>query len=113
VRTEFFAVGLRNPWRFSFDPLTGKIYEGDVGQHRREEINLIVKGGNYGWSYKEGTAPGVYGAPAGFNSIDPIAEYGPESAGLTNYNTFSITGGVVYRGPDPGLQGHYFFADYA
>ena len=57
VHTEFYAVGLRNPWRFSFDPLTGRIFEGDVGQHTREEINEIRKGGNYGWSYFEGTAP--------------------------------------------------------
>jgi hypothetical protein len=112
VRTEFFAVGLRNPWRFSFDPATGKIYEGDVGQHRREEINVIVKGGNYGWSYKEGTAPGVYGPPGGFTSIDPIWEFGPESPGMTNFIRFSVTGGVVYRGSSPGLDGHYFFADY-
>jgi uncharacterized repeat protein (TIGR03806 family) len=112
VRTEFYAVGLRNPWRFSFDPLTQKIYEGDVGQHGREEVNVIVKGGNYGWSYKEGTLNGPkFGAmPNGFDPIPPIYEYG---TGFGTDQGFSVTGGVVYRGSGiPALGGHLIFADY-
>lgn len=112
VRTEFYAVGLRNPWRFSFDPLTGQIYEGDVGQHGREEINRIVKGGNYGWSFKEGTLAGPKSpAPAGFEFFGPIREY---SAGYGPDWGFSVTGGVVSRTPHfPELYGHLLFADFA
>src|SRR4029453_11955314 len=97
VRTEFWAVGLRNPWRFSFDPVTGTLYCGDVGGAPREEINVIVKGGNYGWAYREGTIAGAKSAqaPPGFTSIPPIAEYGHGSA--TNQGN-SVTGGVMYRG---------------
>lgn len=112
VRTEFYAVGLRNPWRFSFDPLTGFIYEGDVGQHKREEINRIVKGGNYGWSFFEGGAwPGPKSpAPGGFEFIKPLWEYG------TGYGPdwgFSVTCGVVSRSPRfPDLYGHLIYADF-
>jgi glucose/arabinose dehydrogenase len=111
VRTEFWAVGVRNPWRISFDPLTQIMYEGDVGQHTKEEINRIVKGGNYGWSFKEGTAKGPKGpAPNGFAFIDPLFEYGP---GYDQYEGFSVTGGVVYRGSRiPSLYGNLIFADY-
>jgi uncharacterized repeat protein (TIGR03806 family) len=112
VRTEFYAVGFRNPWRFSFDPQTGKIYEGDVGQHDREEINLVIKGGNYGWSFKEGTmnGPKIGSMPAGFTSIAPIHEYIP---GFTEDAGMSVTCGVVYRGGSiPALAGNLVFADY-
>jgi uncharacterized repeat protein (TIGR03806 family) len=112
VRTEFYAVGFRNPWRFSFDPQTHAIYEGDVGQHTREEVNLVVKGGNYGWSFKEGTVNGPKASltPAGFSSIPPIYEYG---TGFGSDQGFSVTGGVVYRGNAlPGLFGNLIFADY-
>jgi glucose/arabinose dehydrogenase len=108
VRTEFFAVGLRNPWRFSFDPLTSDIYEGDVGQHSREEINLIVKGGNYGWSFLEGTLNGPKGpVPAGVTVREPLFEYG------TSTNIQCVIGGVVYRGTRfPELYGTYIFSDW-
>jgi uncharacterized repeat protein (TIGR03806 family) len=112
VRTEFFAVGFRNPWRFSFDRQTSQIYEGDVGQHSREEINLVVKGGNYGWSFKEGTldGPKIGSMPSGFNWIPPITEYGP---GYTEDSGMSVTCGVVYRGTAvPNLDGNLIFADY-
>ncbi len=57
VRTEFYAVGLRNPYRFSFDPVTGALWLGDVGQDRIEEVDVIRKGGNYGWNYREADQP--------------------------------------------------------
>jgi uncharacterized repeat protein (TIGR03806 family) len=111
IHDEFWAVGFRNPWRFSFDPLTGTIYEGDVGQHTREEINRVVRGGNYGWSFKEGTQNGPKGpVPAGVTVSDPLWEYG------TGYGPdwgFSVTGGVVYRGSRfPALYGKLVYADY-
>jgi uncharacterized repeat protein (TIGR03806 family) len=110
VRTEFWAVGLRNPWRYSFDPQTGFLYCADVGQNAYEEVDIITPGGNYGWAYREGLHPGPKTAPGGFTSIDPIQEYAHGSA--TNQG-FSITGGVVYRGSRISqLFGAYLFADY-
>jgi uncharacterized repeat protein (TIGR03806 family) len=110
VRTEFFAIGLRNPWRFSFDPPTGRIYLGDVGQNAREEVDLIVKGGNYGWAFREGYNAGPKPAPAGVTPINPILDYGRGNG--TNQGT-SVTGGYVYRGSRmPELVGYYIFADY-
>ncbi len=110
IRTEFWAVGLRNPWRFTFDPVTGFLYCADVGQGAWEEINIIKKGGNYGWAYREGAHAGPKTPPAGFTSIDPIQEYA--HGGSTNQGTV-VTGGVVYRGATyPAIAGAYFFADY-
>ncbi len=117
LRTEFWAVGLRNPWRFSFDPENGELWLADVGQYNYEEVNLITKGGNYGWAFREGKHAGVKSgqAPSGFTSIDPIYEY--RHSGQTSNSSFegnSITGGVVYRGNRiSGLQGAYIFADYS
>jgi glucose/arabinose dehydrogenase len=106
VRNEFWAVGLRNPWRFSFDVDTGRLYCGDVGQGQLEEVDIIVKGGNYGWACREGTISGPKSAPAGFTSINPILVYG-RTEGV------SVIGGVVYRGSRiPELYGAYVFADY-
>ena len=107
VRTEFWAVGLRNPWRFSFDTPTGRLLLGDVGQSAREEIDLITKGGNYGWNYREGTIAGPKSnPPAGAVFIDPIWD--------ADRNTASaITGGLVYRGTRLAqLYGRYVFGDY-
>lgn len=112
VRTEIWASGLRNPWRFSFDPPTGRLFAGDVGQNLYEEIDLITRGGDYGWSYREGLHPFIAGPgkdnpPAEFHYVDPIYEY-PRSTGL------SVTGGLVYHGSRfPELSGAYLFADYA
>lgn len=92
VRTEFYAVGFRNPWRMSFDPVTGWLYVGDVGQDAWEEIDVVVKGGNYGWVYREGRHAGFRTPPPGFTSIDPIIEYA-HGSGPTRGN--SVTGGVV------------------
>jgi uncharacterized repeat protein (TIGR03806 family) len=110
VRTEIYAVGLRNPWRFSFDPVTGFLYCGDVGQGAWEEIDVIVKGGNYGWAFREGNIVGPRPAPPGFSSQPPILAY---SHGGGIDQGFSVTGGVVYRGQqNPALHGAYLFADY-
>ena len=109
VRTEFYAIGFRNPFRFSFDPLTRELYVNDVGQNRREEINRVQPGGNYGWSYFEGTIenplnPGV--DPRAFQA--PIYEY--EHDGLH----IAITAGLPYRGNKfPELYGTYLFFDFA
>ncbi len=113
VRTEFYAVGLRNPWRMSFDPDTGWLYCADVGQNNREEINVIVKGGNYGWRLREGFVAtptgGVGGAPPPGN-VDPILDY-PHNH--TPWGGFAVIGGFVYRGTRfPDLLGHYIFADH-
>ena len=115
VRTEFWAVGLRNPWRFNFDPLTGLLYCGDVGQDTVEEVDIIKKGGNYGWATYEGTLsppPGVNtnGQPIPQNPLFPILQYN-HGSGATNGNC--IIGGVVYRGSRfPELYGAYIYGDY-
>ncbi|MFT6862245.1 MAG: glucose/arabinose dehydrogenase, partial [Akkermansiaceae bacterium] len=106
VRTEFFAVGLRNPWRFSIDLVSGSILLGDVGEGNFEEVNLITAGGNYGWPFREGTGTGPLTPPPGLTFVEPINAYG-RSAGL------SVIGGVVYRGSRlPELNGKYLFTDW-
>ncbi len=107
VRTEFWGTGLRNPWRMSFDPETGQLWCGDVGQNLYEEIDVIERGGNYGWNYREGPLAFRGKAPAGVAFSEPIWTY-PRSEGV------SVTGGLVYRGTrHPELVGHYLFADFA
>lgn len=128
---EIYAYGLRNPYRFCFDPVTGDLIQADVGQNNIEEIDRIVRGGNYGWAIKEGDflfnrtngpsgAAGTIGDPPGNRSpgaptglIDPIS--GP--LGTLEYdhnNGISITGGFVYRGHAmPELYGKYIFGDLA
>lgn len=105
---EIYAYGLRNPWRFSFDQVTGKLWAADVGQNRLEEIDLIEKGGNYGWNKVEGTL--CFNPMEGCDqsaSIQPIYTYGRDLG-------VSITGGFVYRGKQlPDLAGWYVYADYA
>ncbi len=108
VRSEFWAVGLRNPFRLSRDAVTGRIWCADVGLDLTEEINLIERGANYGWDYREGLAAGPATAPvpAGAGFTDPIFQYGHD-LGL------SITGGLVYRGGRfPSLRGRYLFGDF-
>lgn len=106
VRTEFWATGLRNPWRMSFDPVTGALWCGDVGQSAREEIDIITRGGNYGWNYREGTIAYTGTPPPGFTHINPVFDYG-RGLGI------SVTGGVVYRGSRLSqLYGAYIFGDY-
>ena len=112
LRAEFYAVGFRNPWRFSFDPVTGWLYCGDVGQNTWEEVDIVTKGGNYGWAYREGLHVGYRATNSVVEPlIDPIQEY-QHGSGPTQGN--SITGGIVYRGARfPQLHGWYVFADYA
>ncbi len=107
---EIFAYGLRNPWRFSFDPVTDELWIADVGQDRREEINRIAfedaPGANFGWNRMEGTLPFDGDEPD--DHVPPVYEYetrGPEGC--------AVTGGVVYRGRAiPELTGVYLYADY-
>ncbi len=110
VLPEIYAYGLRNPWGLSIDKETGLFWCADVGQDIWEEINLITKGGNYGWSWREGAQPFVIrqeAAPADGKFIDPIHQY-DHSQGL------SITGGFVYRGKAlPALAGQYLYGDFA
>jgi glucose/arabinose dehydrogenase len=107
ARPEIYAYGLRNVWRLAFDRGTGVLWAGDVGQNLWEEINLIVNGGNYGWSIREGKNPfGQKGADARADIVEPIWEYDHEVGK-------SITGGSVYRGKQvPALTGSYIYADY-
>lgn len=107
VRGEIWAYGMRNPWRLSFDKKTGTCWEGDVGQNLYEEINIIVRGGNYGWSVREGKHPFHSDTvPAPTDLVEPIWEY-PRTDGR------SITGGVVYRGQRlPELDGAYLYGDW-
>ena len=106
VRKEIYAWGLRNPWRCSFDPVTGWLFAGDVGQGDWEEIDLIENGKNYGWRCYEGNNPYNTSGCNYPEYIYPIWEYS-HSVG------YSITGGYVYRGENvPELFGKYIFADY-
>jgi glucose/arabinose dehydrogenase len=106
-RHEIWATGLRNPWRFSFDKGTGKLYCADVGQNKYEEINIIEKGRNYGWRIMEGNH--CFNPETGCNTDKltlPIAEY-EHSEGV------SVIGGYMYRGNEfPSLHGYYFFGDW-
>lgn len=107
VRPEIYAYGLRNVWRLSFDDKTKLLYAADVGQNVWEEINIIVKGGNYGWNLREGQHSfGVVNHPPREGLIEPIWEYHHDIGK-------SITGGQVYRGTKvPQLDGYYLYADY-
>jgi glucose/arabinose dehydrogenase len=106
-RQEIYAYGLRNPWRFSFDSATGQLWVGDVGQNKYEEIDLVKKGGNYGWNTMEGVHC--------FKPSDcdraglelPVWEYDHSKGDI------SITGGFVYHGSSiKELEGLYVYADY-
>jgi glucose/arabinose dehydrogenase len=115
---EIWAYGFRNPFRFSFDSATGALLVGDVGQNHIEEIDTVIRGGNFGWRVKEGSflfdpngaEPGFVterspGEPAGL--IDPIAEYDHDEG-------IAVVGGFVYRGEAiPQLKAQYVFGDFA
>lgn len=107
ARPEIWAYGLRNPWRFSFDRCDGRLFLADVGQGSWEEINVLRRGGNYGWRIMEGSH--CFAPPSGCRTeglIRPIAEY-RTSLGC------AVTGGYVARGAgSPGLIGWYVYGDY-
>lgn len=105
---EIWAYGLRNPWRLSFDKVTGDLYIGDVGQGVWEEIDFLAAGSaggtNFGWDFREGAHDYEGGGPEGM--IDPVAEYTHPEGGC------SVTGGYVYRGSMPEWNGIYLYGDY-
>ncbi len=106
AQTEIFAYGFRNPWRISFDTVTGQLWAGDVGQENIEEVDVVVSGGNYGWNRLEGTQCYDDDDCDATNTILPVAEY-------THEYGCSITGGYVYRGASmPELQGWYIYGDF-
>jgi glucose/arabinose dehydrogenase len=109
ARGEIWAYGLRNPWRISFDRETGDLWCADVGQNRWEEVNRLVKGGNYGWRALEGTHTYDEGTLAQLDAkslIAPVAEY-------SHREGMSVTGGYVYRGKEhPSLVGRYLYGDF-
>lgn len=112
VWPEIYAWGIRNIWRMSFDPVTNELWAADVGQNEWEEIDLIRKGGNYGWSLREGahrfTLDGEKGSDVDEKYIEPLVEY-PHTDDWGK----SVTGGLVYRGKDtPSLDGYYLYGDY-
>lgn len=121
ARPEIWAWGLRNPWRFSFDRETGTCFAGDVGQNMWEEVDVITKGGNYGWRPREGfhANPNIPSEEPAGEVIDPIAEYPhkpPHAHAIYGKDVadLSVTGGYVYRGKKyPALRGWYLYADYA
>jgi glucose/arabinose dehydrogenase len=111
---EQYAWGFRNPWRFSFGP-DGRLFVADVGQNEYEEVNVVERGGNYGWNVREATH--CFGAddcptetPDGDPLIDPIIEYPHEGREVSG---ISVIGGYLYDGTDvPALRGRYVFADW-
>lgn len=104
---EIFASGFRNPWRASFDRLTGDLWVGDVGEGSREEINLVALGGDYGWPFREGHLDRCNGCERGQQSLPPVVDL-PRGDGW-----IAVIGGYVYRGDAmPELQGRYVFTDF-
>lgn len=107
IHPETWAIGFREPWRFSFDPETGELYVGDVGQDKYEEVSIVKRGENHGWNVREAFAPfsDEY-RREGETYVDPLFAY---EHGLG----FSVTGGYVYRGKlNPTFNGVYIFGDY-
>jgi hypothetical protein len=105
---EVFAMGFRNPWRFSFDRATGQLFAGDVGHEQREEIDIVISGGNYGWRAFEGTRCTNFDSTLcdSLSSIPPLIEYEHTDGRC------SVIGGYVYRGAGSSLpSGSYVFGD--
>ncbi len=114
-REEIYAYGFRNPWRFSFDLTTNKLWLGDVGQFRYEEVDTISNGGNYGWNKLEGfhCYPDTNSCDtSGRNFIPPVWEYQHNT--IPPLLSYAVVGGFVYRGSSmPGLYGKYVYGDYS
>lgn len=107
-RAEVWAYGLRNPWRFDFDPKDGRLWLSDVGQGTWEEVDLITKGGNYGWNVMEG--PACHKPANGCNKDGLVL---PRASYAHDEGSCSITGGFVYRGKAmPELDGWYVYGDF-
>ena len=103
-KEEIYAYGFRNPWRFSFDSPTGRLWVADVGQDQREEINLVEKGKNYGWNIMEGTLTYSSGSQIGLEL--PVWEY-------THAEGIAVIGGYVYHGSTlGGINSKYIYGDY-
>src|SRR6185503_15052033 len=114
ARGEVWAYGIRNPWRMSFDRLTGELWVGDVGQDMWEEIDIVHKGGNYGWSIREGLNEFNKSIISNDPLIDPILDY-PHKPGKDKAAAYGpcLTGGYVYRGKKlKEMEGAYIYADY-
>ena len=120
ARPEIWAYGLRNPWRMEFDPQTGRLWVGDVGQDTAEEVSVVVAGANLGWPKYEGSQCLVVGDAAayhyGVSTGYPCSEPDSETAPVITYDHTSencaVIGGVVYRGAEiPWLDGVYLFGD--
>lgn len=114
VRTEFWVVGLRNPFRFSVDPVTGELWIGDVGEYGYESVFRSVRGANHGWPYREGILNGtLYNyMPADF-MVNPIYQYKPPYYGYSHDRGLCVIGGFIYRGTRfPLLAGAYILGDY-
>ncbi len=111
VLEEFYAIGLRSPHRMTFDPQSGKAFIGDVGQEAVEEVDLLEKGANYQWSYREGTIAGPKPKPASVLGTEtpPLYSYASRAEGNR-----CVIGGYVYRGSrlPSTLLGKYIFGDY-
>ncbi len=108
IRTEFYAIGFRNPFRFAFDPVSHELFVNDVGQNEREEIDRVQAGGNYGWHFFEGTLPSPAYPPA-----DPLEFQPPTYEYQHEGLKIAITAGLPYRGTKyPELDGTYVFFDF-
>jgi mono/diheme cytochrome c family protein len=127
LRAEFYAIGMRHPWRFSVDPVTGEIWVGIVGQDLYEEIDLLKKGGNYGWPYYEATHltiplyggapahPGLFNPPAGFVREVPLWEYPHTSVPGSDpsFSGLDVCGSLPYHGSRIlQLTNAYIFGDF-
>jgi glucose/arabinose dehydrogenase len=118
-RREIFAYGFRNPYAFSFDRLTGELWLGDVGQNQIEEVNVVIKGGNYGWPLKEGSFFfNANGNNSGYVTLTPAASLPPDlidpQAEYDHDEGEAIIGGFVYRGSSAtNLAGMYLTGDYS
>ena len=124
LRGEFYAIGFRHLWRFSIDPFSGEIWAGNVGQDLYEAVDLVRKGGNYGWPYYEGThltstnypgQPTMYAPPSGYVLDAPIYQYNHPAVSGTDpaFSGLDVNGSLAYHGTRiPQLTNAYIFGDF-